>query len=147
MILAGQHECVIDAKNRLSIPSKLREQLDPELDGHGYFVVLESELILSIYPDRYFQRLVEQRPSSLTHSEDRRIFDRVRFGLSSPTEPDKQGRILLPDWLIKRAKLGKNVILTGAGDHMELWDQPRWEAFVEQNLPRLGEITSRVLDS
>ena len=121
--------------------------MDPQEDGEAFWVYFDSDLTLAIYPDQCYARLVKQRQYDLIQPEARRTFDRIHHGLSSHVEPDKQGRILLPERLISRARIGRNVTLVGAGDRLELWDRARWEAYVEQNLPQMGRLQDRVSET
>ncbi|MCH8053349.1 MAG: division/cell wall cluster transcriptional repressor MraZ, partial [Planctomycetes bacterium] len=58
-------------------------------------------------------------------------------------EMDKQGRILLPERMLKRADIGTELMLTGAGGHLDLWNRAVYEEFVESNWSRWAEVQKK----
>lgn len=129
MFLAGRFELNVDPKNRLSIPFAIRKKLDPERDGHSFYVLPSNRPgTLALYPEKYFERTrplhAEEMLSQETHA-----WREFEFSQCALLDPDSQGRILIPDYLLKRAGLGKEVVLTGAQDHLLLWNKADFEAF------------------
>ncbi len=127
LLLYGEYELVIDEKNRLLIPSEVRRQIDPERDGEALFLIAGVNKVPWVYPERYYEDLVARRPAELTPAEDVLAFDQLNFALASRLEPDKQGRVLIPDKTLRRAGVGKEVTLIGVRDHLELWNRADWE--------------------
>jgi MraZ protein len=128
LVLYGEHELTIDDKNRLLVPSDVRKQIDPARDGEAFFLVIGTDGRLCLYPERHYEALVSRDPSELTPDLDTLAYDRMNLGMASRIEWDKQGRVLLPDRVLKRAGVGKDVTLVGVRDHLELWQRSEWEA-------------------
>lgn len=82
-------------------------------------------------------------PADLAPGEDLLEFDQMRFAMTSRLEPDKQGRMLIPDKTLKRTGLGKEITLIGVKDHLELWNRADWDARREILMARSSEVTLR----
>jgi len=120
-MLGGEYRHGLDAKNRIFIPAKLREELGTT------FVVAKDirESCLKIYSlggwETYIAPLKQQR---------RNLSEKImRFLHSSLTQvtPDSQGRIVLPQELIEYAEIDKNVIVVGCGDYAEIWAENTYD--------------------
>ncbi len=137
--MKGEYQHSLDAKGRLFIPAKLREELG------GCFVVTKGlDGCLFVYAQEEWEQL-ENKINSLPMSKSR---DLQRFFLSSAADvnPDKQGRILLPNTLRRYAKLEKDVTIIGVSRRAEIWSTQVWEEYnekitaadVEQAMEELG---------
>lgn len=120
----GEFRHSIDAKGRLFIPAKLREEL-----GERFTVTRGLDQCLSIYPENEWNAL-EERIRALPMSKARDL-QRFFFASAFDAELDSQGRILLPAGLRKYAELGKEAVITGVSGHAEIWDAARWDAYNE----------------
>lgn len=139
-VLFGEYELNVDDKNRLLIPSEIRRSINPAEHGDGYFLVIGINRLPWIYVERYYERLATRDPGDITPTQDLLAFDQLHFAMASRLEPDKQGRVLLPDKILKRAGIKKEVTLIGARDHLELWNRADWEARREELERRGPEI-------
>jgi MraZ protein len=128
LVLYGEHELSIDDKNRMLVPSEIRKQIDPQLDGEAFFLVLGIDGRPWLYPEKHYEELVSRQRSELTPDEDSLDYDRMNLGMASRIEWDKQGRVLFPEKFLKRSGIGKEVTLLGVRDHLELWPRAAWEA-------------------
>ena len=115
----GKYTHSIDAKNRLIIPSRLKEQLGPVVvitqDGGG---------CLSLYSKAGF----EEYASDVTSKSKHEVRDLVRyiFSRSIEVQPDAQGRVLLPQEMVDYSGIKKNVVTVGCGKYAEIWAEERW---------------------
>jgi MraZ protein len=127
--LYGDFDLTLDLeKNRLIIPSEIRNQIVPETDGDAFVVTARGRALL-FFPEKYYKRLANvQIPPEMTPTADLRDFAELKFALARKVEWDAQGRMVLPEKLLTRTGLGKEVTLTGMRDHMELWDRSEWKA-------------------
>ncbi len=117
----GEYNHTIDAKGRLIIPAKFREQLDDE-----FIVTKGLDGCLFAFPKDEWQAFEEQlRKLPLTQKNARR-FTRFFMGGAATCELDKQGRILLPQNLREFAKLDKDVVLSGNLNRIEIWNKADW---------------------
>ena len=124
--LIGQYQHSIDAKGRLFIPAKFREEL-----GGTFYVTIGLDGCLSVYSDTKWASLIE-KVEALPLSKARSM--RTLFANAAKCEPDAQGRILIPAKLREYAKLEKEVIITGASRCVELWNPERWAPIESEGL-------------
>jgi len=120
----GEYQHTLDAKGRLFIPAKLREQL-----GDSFVVTKGLDDCLFVYPQEAWEEL-EQKIRQLPMSKSRSL---QRFFLSSAADVtvDRQGRIVIPSVLRSYAKLERDVVVIGVGERAELWDARRWNAYTD----------------
>lgn len=118
----GEYNHTIDAKGRMIMPSKFREQLG------GEFVVTKGlDGCLFVYPMTEWHTIEEKFREIPLTSKDARKFLRFFFGGAATCEVDKQGRILVPPVLREYAGLEKDVVTTGAFNRIEIWDKEKWQ--------------------
>lgn len=121
-MLLGEYEHTIDDKNRLTFPARLREAF-PD----GVFVTRGMDGCLYVYARATFERLVADRLANLDPLDpDSRKMQRFFFSAAQEAELDKQGRVMLPPTLLQHAKLGREVVVAGVYDHVEIWDRAAW---------------------
>ena len=137
-LFVGEFDLVIDGKHRLAVPAALRDQIVPAEDGEGFYLVLGPDRHLWLYPDQYYRRLLASFQRSPLPSRKAQRMD-LLFALARTVKPDAQGRVVLPDKSMQRAKIADKVTLVGKGDHVELWPTEEWEEYVAGALPRYGE--------
>ena len=136
----GEFEHLIDDKNRLTLPAKFREAL-----AEGVVVTRGMDGCLSVYPPDQWQSLVETRLGSLDPlSQDDRMMQRYFFSAAAEAQPDKQGRIMLPAALIEHAGLGREVIVAGVYDHLEIWDRAAWRKEIADVEGRAEHVAERL---
>lgn len=141
MVFTGTYELTIDAKNRLSIPASVRSAMDPEKDGTRFYLVPgSSRTTLSLYADQYFERYAEQYHAGLDPNEDRERFEQVFYAMASMLDVDKQGRVVLPQWVLDRVGIGKQVTVTGSRDHLVIWNREEYNKFMADNWDRYPDL-------
>lgn len=140
-MLLGTFEIAIDAKHRLSIPHMLRSKINADADGRSFYFVLGSQPgSLSVYPERLFERLDRERPPLDRLSPRARELADFEYAAGALVDPDAQGRLLVPEWLLGMVEISRQAVLTGARDHMLLWNV---SAFKEFSNRMLQEVYSR----
>jgi len=135
-ILYGEYELTIDDKGRMLVPAEVRKSLDPERDGESFFLIVSGDGRPWMYAVKAYESMVSRLESQLSPTEDRLAFDRMNFGMTAKVEPDKQGRIVLPEKTLKRTNIGRDVTLVGARDHLELWNRSDWEEYSQALIAR-----------
>ena len=130
--MTGQYPHSIDAKGRLFIPAKLRE----ELGGTFYVTIDVADPCLTVYSEKGWEQLAEKF-ESLPYSKSRKV-QRLIYGNAMKCEPDAQGRILLPQNLRSHAKLEKDVIVVGVSKRVEIWNADTWTALETEELASDG---------
>jgi MraZ protein len=141
-VLIGEFELTLDEKNRLLTPAEVRRSIPPE-HGESFYLIMGINRVPWLYCERYYEELVMQVPTEMIPGEDMLAFDQMVFGMASKLAWDKQGRIVIPDRMVKRAGLGKEVTLVGVKDHLELWPRAAWEARREELEKRALEVFAR----
>ena len=119
----GEYNHTVDAKGRLIVPSKFREQL-----GDEFVVTKGLDGCLFVYENTEWKILEEKLKNlPLTNANARKI---TRFFLAGATlcEVDKQGRILLPAVLREFAKIEKDAVMVGVGNRIEIWSKESWSS-------------------
>ena len=116
--MTGEYQHSIDAKGRLFIPARLRDEL-----GSVFYVTLSMEKCLSAYSSESWQSFSD-KVNAMPYVQQRKM--RPLFAYAAKCELDSQGRILLPQSLRDFAGLKKNVTVVGANNHAELWDSEEW---------------------
>ncbi len=121
-MFVGEYEHTIDEKNRLTLPARFRQSF-----GDGIVLTRGMDGCLYAYTRGDWERLVETRLATLDPlSPDGRKMQRFFFAAAVEGELDKQGRIMVPAALSKHAKLGRDVVVAGVYDHLEIWDRAAW---------------------
>src|SRR3712207_5079714 len=115
-MLLGQYEHTIDDKNRLTLPARFREAL-----AGGVVLTRGMDGCIYAYSRADWQDLVEGRLRELDPlSREGRLMPRFFFSAAQESEPDRQGRILVPAALAERAGIGRDVVVAGVYDHLEI---------------------------
>jgi MraZ protein len=143
LLLTGEYQHVIDSKSRVLISNKLRNQIDAAEHGSNFYLVLGSNSILCLYPERYFKQLIAAAGAEKYAPGEAVAFERMSFALASKVELDNQGRLLLNDSLKKRAGLKEKVTLVGVRDHIELWNSEVWEEYSSEHMPQYHQQMSQ----
>ena len=124
--MTGTSEHSIDAKGRLFIPAKLREEL-----GVTFYLAMGVDECLAIYPQETWNRFTEKF-ASLPMSQSAAM--RPLFANASKCELDSQGRIVIPQKLRKYAGLEKDAVIIGVNDRAEIWSAETWNAREEEEM-------------
>jgi len=142
MVITDRHDHVIDDKNRLSIPSQIRNAMDPERDGAGFYLVPEGRY-LQLIPEKVFERYADSTPTGLLPSPEVAKARRFLYSMSSKLDWDKQGRVIIPDRFMRDSKnpdplaqalLEREVTLVGNGDRIELWNRNEYIAHMRETV-------------
>ncbi len=118
--MTGEYQHTLDAKGRLFIPSRLREDL-----GGVFFITVSMDRCLSAYSTESWKEFSE-KVNAMPYVKQRKM--RPIFAYAAKCELDSQGRVLLPQNLRDFAGLTKNVTVVGCNNHAELWDSSAWAA-------------------
>lgn len=118
----GEYNHSIDAKGRIIVPAKLRDEL-----GEEFVVTQGLDGCLFVYPNNEWQSFVEKL-KTLPGNREARQLQRYFLAGAVTCEIDKQGRILIPTKLREHADLIKDVVFVGVLGKIEVWSKERWEA-------------------
>ena len=122
-MLLGEYEHTIDDKNRLTLPAKFRKAFED-----GIVVTRGLDGCLYAWTPVAWENYRDTTLSALhpLSQEGRRMHRHFLSG-ASETAPDKQGRVSIPPALLEHAKLGRDVVVAGVNDRLEIWDRAAWK--------------------
>lgn len=120
----GEYRHSIDEKGRLAIPIKYRDQL-----VHGAVVTRGLDQCLFIYPNSAWEELAKRLAQLPLSKANTRSFARFLLAGAMDVELDKQGRIVVPDYLRSFAGIKKSVVVAGLYDRFEVWDEEQWNQY------------------
>lgn len=142
MLLTGAYERTIDEKLRLAMPRPFREAFENEKQ---LVLTPGTDGSLSLFSEPTFSGLAGQLAARSPSGQDVRAFSRLLYAQSHSVELDSQGRIRLPVELAKLGNLEGDVVILGVGDHVELWNKSRWEAYLAELQPRYDQLAEAAL--
>ncbi len=134
----GEYNHTIDAKGRLIVPAKYREEL-----GETFVITNGNDGCLNIYTEEAWETFLGKL-QLLPNKRDKREIVRKFVAQANTVEVDKQGRILVPSALREHAGLEKDVVLAGVIDKIEVWDKNRWDS--ESDIDDIDDIAERLAD-
>ena len=121
MLYLGRYNNSIDAKGRVVIPARFREKL-----GESFVVCGGFDHSLFVYSMEDFEDFSAKLMELPRSDEKARRVRQFFLTTASEVEPDKQGRILLGEDLIRFAEIKKDVVVVGNGEHIEIWSKERF---------------------
>jgi len=122
----GCHEHVLDEKGRTSLPKDFRDLLTRSSEPPW---LTAGAQCLSIFPPDVFKKLRERLTAEVLN-DSAEALERLIVGTATPCVVDRQGRILIPTPLRRRAQLEREIVFTGLTDRVEIWDRSRYEAAI-----------------
>ncbi len=133
----GEHNHTVDAKGRVIIPAKFREEL-----GDEFVLTLGLDGCLFVYPNDEWASFVNEL-KGLPGSKEARQLQRYFMAGAAACEVDKQGRFLIPQKLREHAGLDKELVLVGVLNKIEIWSKERWESNnTYENMDEIAEHMS-----
>ncbi|MBI2415204.1 MAG: division/cell wall cluster transcriptional repressor MraZ [Candidatus Kerfeldbacteria bacterium] len=131
----GEYSHTVDEKGRLAVPTKFRETL-----GRSVVVTRGLDNCLFVYTAPEWQKLAEKLAALPIAKANTRAFARLMLAGAMDCELDKQGRIVLPEYLRQYAGLKKTVVIAGLLNRLEVWDQATWNKYKSITEKDSGDI-------
>ena len=141
----GEHECKLDAKGRLVLPSRLKSVL-PEASKKSIIVRKGFESNLILYPITEFQNIYTRINSLNEFSSEQRKLKRNLFSGISQVDFDSNGRFLIPKNMISHCEIERDVILIGVGNIIELWDPKKYKNNLIKDSKEFSTLAQKYLD-
>jgi len=139
-MLLGEYEHTLDDKNRITLPAKFRAAF-----AAGVVVTRGMDGCLYAYRQEDWDKLVDSRLAGLDPlSKEGRRMSRFFFSGAAEAELDKQGRVMIPAALIEHAGLGRNIVVAGVRDHLELWDGAAWRKEMKEVEGSAEDVAERL---
>jgi len=130
-MLRGATKVTLDAKGRLAIPVRYREQLMTRAEGR-LVATVDRDHCLLIYPLPDWEEIERKLTRLPALNKQSRRLQRLMLGHATEFEMDSHGRILLTRELREFASLDRQAMLIGQGNKFELWSEERWNARREE---------------
>lgn len=135
----GEYSHSLDAKGRLALPAKFRK----DLKG-GAVVTKGLDNCLVVYSKAEWNKLAEKLAALPISQSNTRAFSRLMLAGAMDVDLDKQGRIVLPEYLRKYAVLGKKAIIAGLFNRLEIWEEKRWDEYRSNMEESSNEIAEQL---
>ena len=135
----GEYSHNLDDKGRLAIPVKFRDQLKK-----GAVVTRGLDNCLFLYTKTEWQKLATKLAALPISQANSQAFSRLMLAGAMDIDVDKQGRVILPEYLRKFAGLKKELVLAGLYNRIEIWDVKNWESYKGQTEAQSGNIAERM---
>lgn len=142
MAFRGHYDHSLDAKHRLSIPARFRADF-----SSGLVLSKDTDACISVWTPRGHETTVERalqgkNPLGSEYKKTQRFFQWHSFD----QELDSSGRVTLPAALMEHARVTKEVVVAGVGDHIEIWDKELWQSEQDALDATIGEVTDSLGD-
>ena len=137
----GEYSHNLDDKGRLAVPKKFRTVL-----SKGAVVTRGLDNCLFLYTKEEWKILADKLASLPFSQANSRAFARLMLAGAMDVSVDKQGRIVLPDYLRNFAGLKKEIVVAGLYNRLELWDQKNWEEYKKRTEAESGQIAEQMFD-
>ncbi|OHC05585.1 MAG: hypothetical protein A2Z57_04075 [Planctomycetes bacterium RIFCSPHIGHO2_12_39_6] len=140
-MFTGEYHHTIDAKNRLAIPSDIRDKVNTKIEGKGFFITIGLDGCLFMYTPKEWQNIVQKINQLPFTNEKARQFQRLFFSKAQEIpDCDPQGRILISQNLKDIAKIQKKAVIVGVSNRIEIWDETRWKNFESEHSKEYEKI-------
>lgn len=137
----GEYSHNLDDKGRVAVPSKFRVRLNK-----GAVVTRGLDNCLFLYTKDEWQKMAEKLAALPISQANSRAFARLMLAGAMDVELDKQGRIILPEYLRQFAQIKKEVVIAGLYNRLEIWDQVIWNKYKGQTESQSSEIAERMAE-
>lgn len=144
-LLTGTYDCKVDAKGRLMMPSPLKKQLAPVLDGG--FVLRRSvfQKCLELYPMSEWQVLMQKINKLNKFKKKNNDFIRRFTAGVKMVEVDVNGRLLIPKDLTVFANISKDIVITSVVNIIEIWDKDLYEQAIDDATVDFADLAEEVM--
>lgn len=139
--MIGEYSHNLDDKGRLAIPKKFRSDL-----SKGAVVTRGLDNCLFLYTKKEWEKLAEKLAQLPFSQANTRAFARLMLAGAMDVDIDKQGRIMLPDYLRTFAGLTKNTVVAGLYNRLELWDQGKWKEYKKKTEKESNKIAEQMAE-
>ena len=120
----GEYTISMDAKGRIAVPAKFRLKLNASA-----VVTRGLDQSLFLYPKQEWELLAAKLSALPLSKASSRAFARLMLAGAFEVDIDRQGRMIIPDYLRKFASLTKKVVAAGLYNRIEIWDEQAWQNY------------------
>ena len=135
----GEFTHNLDSKGRIALPVKFRQKL-----FGGAIITRGLDRCLFLFPNKEWEILAQKLIALPLAKSDSRAFVRLMLAGAMDVGSDKQGRILIPDYLREYAALKKETVITGLYNKIEIWDGENWKQYKNKTESASEEIAEKL---
>ncbi|HLD49857.1 MAG TPA: division/cell wall cluster transcriptional repressor MraZ [bacterium] len=140
----GEYAHSLDNKGRVIIPAKFRE-IFKENYVEKFFITRGLDQCLFVFTEETWKSQEKKfRDLPFTKGEARK-FNRLYFSGACEVLCDKQGRILIPDYLKSYGEIKEEVVIIGVSDRIEIWSKDKWKEFYDQNKGNFEDLAEKLI--
>ncbi|PIV39002.1 MAG: cell division/cell wall cluster transcriptional repressor MraZ [Candidatus Omnitrophica bacterium CG02_land_8_20_14_3_00__42_8] len=140
----GEFKHTLDRKQRIIIPAKFREALKEHYIERFFITRGLDKCLFMFAEDEWKAQEQKFKSLSFTKAESRK-FNRLYFSGASEIIPDKQGRILIPDYLRGYAQIKKEVYVIGVSNRIEIWSHELWEEYYAKSKDTFEDVAEKLI--
>ena len=140
----GEYQHTLDNKDRVIIPAKFRE-IFKEHYVERFFVTRGFEKCLVVFTEESWKSEEKKFRELPFTRADARKFNRLFFAGACEVICDKQGRILIPDYLKSYADILQDVVIIGVSDRIEIWAKEKWLTFYEDHKNQFEDLAEKLI--
>ena len=141
MLFTGSYPRNPDEKSRFALPKPIRELLGANCTV--LYMAPGTDGSLVVYTEQSFTQLGEHLEQGSPTAQEIRAFGRLFYAQAHRVEMDRHGRLRIPADLVHLSRVGKEIVLIGVRDHLEIWDRAGWEKYLTQKQPYYDEIAEQ----
>jgi MraZ protein len=138
-VFIGEYSHNLDDKNRLAVPKKFRSDL-----SKGAVVTRGLDNCLFLYTKKEWEKLAKKLAALPFAQANTRAFARLMLAGAMDVDIDKQGRVMLPEYLRQYAGIGKSIVVAGLYNRLELWDETKWAEYKKKTESQSNEIAEQM---
>lgn len=141
----GEYLHSIDRKGRIILPAKFREVAKGNFIER-FFVTRGLDKCLFMFAEEEW-RTQEAKFKAISFTKQQaRVFNRLFFSGAAEIIPDRQGRILLPQYIKDFAQIKRDVVIVGVSNRIEIWAKDKWDEFFSSSQPSFEEISEKLIE-
>ena len=140
-MFSGEFNHILDTKYRYIAPAQFREAL-----GSHFVVTKGLDRCLFVYTWEMWQSKISELSQLSSTSAATRRFSRNFFSGALIAEPDKQGRVVLPESLREYAKLNREIVTIGVLNRLEIWDKELWTEYNSESDMEYEQVAERLAE-
>ena len=141
----GEYLHTIDRKGRLILPAKFREACKSHF-VEKFFVTRGLDKCLFMFAEEEWRSQETKFKAISFTKQQARAFNRLYFSGAVEVVPDKQGRILIPQYLKDFAEIKKDVMIVGVSNRAEIWAKDKWQEFYGTSKQSFEEIAEKLME-
>jgi len=138
----GEFQHAIDDKGRISVPAKFRTQLNKG----GAIVTRGLDNCLWLFERSEWTKLADKLAALPISQANSRAFARLMLAGAMEVDVDRQGRVILPDYLRQFAHLKRKAVVAGLYNRVEIWDSQLWQLYKAKTERKSNEVAEQLAE-